>query len=451
MAGKASDPRSVVIYSLSWMPSQTDGVAVRMMAHTKELVARGVKVTVITPSYELNGQAASESKHTRIPGVEHVLVDTVPMPVYQKNQCAAVTFKNLFLLMDTINKAKPDIVHVTQCSSILLFMAACLFNDVPMLISMHTDVTQIAARDGGFVKSLGGRRAALLQWMSVVVINSGYLVTALHGAVFFCVSHQARQICKDSYIPDSLIFKENWGPMVDRQTFRIDLPEAEVAKMRQKLTFGLPNVYLLVYLGRVTAEKDVQFLVDALKRAPKNVVLALVGPGSLATEFSKIHGKESRLHCTGELVGREEAALILRAADCCVSASVMETVGFTAMEALSCGTPMLAANAQGFAEHLDHGRNARLWTPGDEASFDKELAAMMATKREGDWAPEALRASMESASLTECTDRAIRAYHFGSRKIPFRRLRAIIANSLILMNKFLFKIPDFFMATKKIA
>merc|ERR1712060_694115 len=88
----------------------------------------------------------------------------------------------------------------------------------------------------------------------------------------------------------------------------------------------------------------------------------------------------------------------------------METVGFNALETLSCGTPFLAANAQGFAMHLDHGVNARLFTPQDPVSFDKELGILMATKQEGSWSREALRASMEKASIEHCTDRALRAY-----------------------------------------
>merc|ERR1719203_122352 len=101
----------------------------------------------------------------------------------------------------------------------------------------------------------------------------------------------------------------------------------------------------------------------------------------MVEEPKPLHGPERRLHCTGEMLGREDVALALRAADCCVSASTMETIGFTAMEAISCGTPMLAANAQGFAEHLSHGVNARLFTPNDEESFDRELDTLMATGR----------------------------------------------------------------------
>ncbi|CAE8612634.1 unnamed protein product, partial [Polarella glacialis] len=78
-------PKSVLIYSLSWLPGQVDGIAVRMMAQVQELVERGVKVTLMVPSYDLPGQALSVSadkpKHTTMPGVELVLLDTMPMPV----------------------------------------------------------------------------------------------------------------------------------------------------------------------------------------------------------------------------------------------------------------------------------------------------------------------------------------------------------------------------------
>merc|ERR1712192_18586 len=176
------------------------------------------------------------------------------------------------------------------------------------------------------------------------------------------------------------------------------------------------------------AEKDVQFLVDALQRAPKHVILALVGSGSMANELAKKHGFEERLHCTGDFVGRHQVALALRAADCCVSASTMETVGFTAMESLSCGTPMIAANAQGFALHLRHGVNARLYTPHDEASFDRELDAMLATKREANWSPEALRESMAYASVDVCTDVALDVYSIAAARVPSRRLLRLLAS-----------------------
>merc|ERR1719203_2073260 len=135
----------------------------------------------------------------------------------------------------------------------------------------------------------------------------------------------------------------------------------------------------------------------------------------MVEEPKPLHGPERRLHCIGEMLGREHVALALRAADCCVSASTMETIGLTAMEAVSCGTPFLAANAQGFAEHLDHGENARLWEPHNAASFDQELTALMKDHGRGQWAREPLRKSMAWASLADCTDNALQAYLFAKR------------------------------------
>lgn len=410
-AGKAPLPKTVLVYSHSWLPGQVDGVAIRMMAHVKALVERGSKVTVVTPDFSVDGQKAPELN--AIPGVEHITLATIRTPVYRKNLCMELSLRNLFALMAVIRRVQPEVVHGAQEASMQVLATACILCNVPLVVSMHTDVASIATADAGF-STLGGLAGRVHARLAVFFVFWGYRNWALAGTYFFPVSKQARSMLRDAGVRDMRVAPIEWGPMVDRQTFRIDRPEKAVAASRERLTFGLPDAYLLVYMGRITAEKDIQFLVDALERAPRRVVLALVGAGSMVPELKKLHGPERRLYCTGDFVGREEVANCLRAADCCVSASVMETVGFTAMETLSCGTPMLAARAQGFAEHLSHGVNARLFTPGDASSFDQELAAMMATKPTGSWSPEALRASMDSASVETCTDRALHVYRGAS-------------------------------------
>lgn len=300
-------------------------------------------------------------------------------------------------------------MHATQEASLQVLVAACALSDVPVIISLHTDVAQIAARDEGF-SSLGGTIGRLHSWSAVLFTHWGYRNWALAGANYFPVSKQSMVILRNAGVPEQRVAPVIWGPMVDRNQFRVDLPDDKVSETRKRLTFGMQTSFLMVYVGRVTAEKDIQFLVDAHKRAPKHVVLALIGPGSMAEELKQFHGPEHRLYCTGELASRDEVALIFRAADLHVSASRMETVGFTAMESISCGTPMLAANAQGFAMYLTHGVNARLFTPGSVESFDSELAELMNTKREGSWSRESLRGTMEMASIDACTDRAFQAY-----------------------------------------
>mmetsp|Transcript_53085 Transcript_53085/g.153091 ORF Transcript_53085/g.153091 Transcript_53085/m.153091 type:complete len:439 (+) Transcript_53085:66-1382(+) len=425
-------PRSVLVYSHSWLPGQVDGVAVRMMAHAKAMSARGIRVVVVTPDFLPAGEPGLPPQPCPIPGVEHVLLQTRWMPIYKKNFCMGYSVTNLRRLIEVIRRVRPDYVHGTQEASMQVLVTACLLCDVPLIISVHTDTTQIAARDDCSC-------TLVPRWAMVGLANWGYRIWSLGGATYFPVSTQARALLGSAGVKEKHISPQSWGPMVDRDLFRIDQPEADVAKARSELTFGIPDAFLMIYVGRVTAEKDIGFLVEALARHPKKVVLALVGPGSLTEGLRKLHGPEHRIHCTGKSVSREMVALYMRASDCCVSASVMETVGFLAMEALSCGTPMLAANAQGFAEHLSHGVNARLWTPHDEASFDTELRTLMETPRSGNWTPEALRASIASASVETCTDRALASYAY-SRRPDKRLLRLAVTVAYFALNLLVFQI-----------
>mmetsp|Transcript_51952 Transcript_51952/g.96097 ORF Transcript_51952/g.96097 Transcript_51952/m.96097 type:complete len:447 (+) Transcript_51952:68-1408(+) len=431
-------PRCVVLYSHSWLPGQVDGVAVRMMAHTRELVKRGVKVVVMTPDFVCDDeQATSPVPLESIAGVaEHIRLKTAWVPVYRKNKCLQMSLENLRTVCEVLQRTKPDYLHATQEASLQVLACAAMLCDIPLVISMHTDVIQIAISDAGFSSFLGsGTLGRIHTRIAMAFVNWGYRNWASSGGNFFTVSKQARIMLKNAGVVEHRVAPGIWGPMVDRETFRIDLPEAKVQEKRRKLTFGLENAFLLVYVGRVTAEKDVQFLVDALDRAPSNVVLAIVGNGSMVKDLKERHGKENRLHCDGEFMGREEVALSMRASDACVSASTMETIGFTAMEALSCGTPMLAVNAQGFAEHLQHGVNARLWKPYDTDSFDAELAALMKTERTGSWSAEGLRNSMAEASVVACTDRVLAAYQHAS--LPaWRRLRCLVAMFFFFINWF---------------
>jgi glycosyltransferase involved in cell wall biosynthesis len=446
VSGQLPAPSRVIIYAHSWLPSQVDGVAVRMMAHVAELVGRGTEVWVVTPDFVDPDKPDAERKPlTKIEGVkEHIAMSSAWTPVYRKNMCMAFTIRNFLDILALVRRVKPDYVHGTVEASMQFWALACLLCDVPLICSFHTDITQIANRDAAF-SFLGANLLGRLHTRAAVFFaNWGYRNWSYCGAHYLAVSNQAKTCLRDAGVYDSKVAPGIWGPMVDRSMFCLDLPKDKVAAAREDLTFGIKDAFVMSYVGRVTAEKDIQFLVDAHKRAVKKgeqggnggrkPILVMVGPGSMCPELKKLHGKEHRIHCTGEFVSREEVALKLRASDCCVSASTMETVGFIAMEALSCGIPCLMARAQGFAEHLSHDVNARLWTPLDEASFDQELETLMATKREGKWSPEGLRESMESASVPYCTDRALRAYIYAGAGADNWGLRVVFGVFMTWLN-----------------
>jgi len=127
---------------------------------------------------------------------------------------------------------------------------------------------------------------------------------------------------------------------------------------RENLTFGHPHDFLLVTAGRVSPEKDINFLVK-LVRFFRNrglaVRLAIIGDGPARDDFIGLHGDPATgIWFVPGFLQQNELAAFYASADVVASASTFETFGYTALEAMACGTPFLGPNAQGFRDVVAH-------------------------------------------------------------------------------------------------
>merc|ERR1719330_385151 len=122
-----------------------------MMGHVRQLVSRGIEVVVVTPDYALPG--GPEGGPEKIPGAyRHVALESDLFPVYRKNMTGKLSFKNLLALVRIIREERPECIHATQAPESMIFSAASLITNVPIVISMHTDVGQVATLDPAFKK-----------------------------------------------------------------------------------------------------------------------------------------------------------------------------------------------------------------------------------------------------------------------------------------------------------
>ena len=118
--------------------------------------------------------------------------------------------------------------------------------------------------------------------------------------------------------------------------------EREVAEVRAR--FALPENYLL-WVGSLR-HPDPGKLVAKLVAAPRELPLVLVGPASpWAHELADVT-------LTGQ-VGDDDLAALYTGADALVVASRDEGFGLSAVEALACGTPVVACEAPALREVLD--------------------------------------------------------------------------------------------------
>ena len=142
----------------------------------------------------------------------------------------------------------------------------------------------------------------------------------------------------------------DWGvPRVQRQPLGVDCTvfHPRRADPAWRAALGLPaDARLLVFAGRFAPEKNLSVLVDAVRRLGPRYWLLAIGAGPNVP--------------TGERVIRHALqpdaiplATALASSDVFVHAGAQETFGLSVLEALACGTPVVARAAEGLAELVD--------------------------------------------------------------------------------------------------
>jgi alpha-1,6-mannosyltransferase len=124
---------------------------------------------------------------------------------------------------------------------------------------------------------------------------------------------------------------------------------------------------VLVYLGRFAPEKHLDVLATAVERLGAPYVLLAIGAGPVPP-------RGRRVRTLPFLGGVDEVATALASADAFVHAGDQETFGLSALEAMACGTPVVARRAAGLAELVDDTVGASV----DSARAEDYAAAIVA-------------------------------------------------------------------------
>ncbi|MBD2302202.1 glycosyltransferase [Nostoc sp. FACHB-87] len=136
----------------------------------------------------------------------------------------------------------------------------------------------------------------------------------------------------------------------------------------------------LLFVGRVTAEKNVPQLIDAfpiIAAKVPDVHLVIVGSGPLDAEIRRRAAKfGSGITIWGESHGTELLGWFARA-DIFVNPSVTENFCTTTNEALASGTPVVAVTAPSTSEQVFPGQNGFLAEPNNPRDFAQKVIAIL--------------------------------------------------------------------------
>lgn len=131
-------------------------------------------------------------------------------------------------------------------------------------------------------------------------------------------------------------------------------------KMRARLTDGHPEDKLLLYVGRLAAEKEVERCRDILQALP-GVRLAIVGDGPHGQKLEQYFAGTAA-HFAGYLKG-VDLAEAYASADVAFLPSRTEALGLVLLEAMAAGCPVVAPRAGGVTDIVHDGVTGYLYDP----------------------------------------------------------------------------------------
>lgn len=137
----------------------------------------------------------------------------------------------------------------------------------------------------------------------------------------------------------------------------------------------------ILFLGRVTGEKQIDVLLDAFARLPRDLdaKLDIVGGGDLFHQLQRYAAKigvDDRTTFHG-LVTDAELRRMLTRSTVFAMPSIAELQSIATMEAMASGLPVVAANAMALPHLVHDGENGFLFQPGDADDLAGRLEAVL--------------------------------------------------------------------------
>jgi len=339
-------PRKILLMVEPTPFTHVSGYANRFKEMLKFLSKAGDEVEVLTcdtktPQKDLPTESFGHK-------IEHTLGFTFPL----YNQIALTVDLPDMKGSSMIDRLKPDLIHVTSPGFMVLaaiFYARTMC--VPLVMSYHTHLPSYAINYLGFIPGI-----EKFAWELLRFAHSRADLTLV-------TSPQIQQELIDNGIPRVDV----WRKGIDTERFD---PKFRNAEMRNLMTDGNPDDFLMVYVGRLGAEKNIKDVRDILEKMP-NARFAVVGKGPQKEELEK-YFKGTKTVFLGQRSG-DELSQAFASADAFIMPSDSETLGFVVLESMASGVPVVGCNAGGIPSIITNEEDGFLVENGDIDGYVKRL------------------------------------------------------------------------------
>ncbi|MZQ74969.1 MAG: glycosyltransferase [Peptoclostridium sp.] len=303
---------------------------------------------------------------------------------FQINKYISVFEKEI---KEAVNQFMPDIIH---CQHLWIAPYCASKLNVPYVVTAHGTDIKGFCRDERYHKYAleGAKKAA-------AVITISKQVDA-DVEKYYGVESGRRRLILNGF--DEEIFRPK------------DVARAAVLK---SLNLNTEYDYVVSFVGKLTDFKGVDVLIRAAKiysQEIQNVITLIVGNGEKYDELVKLRDSlgVSNVYFLGHR-DQDVVSEIYNIADVSVVPSRNEPFGLVAIEALACGTPVVATNQGGLVDFIDDTIGS-LVPVEDDIALSEAIAAEILSPEKGERRQRAARKASEYFSWSRVVDDVVNLY-----------------------------------------
>ncbi len=362
----------VALFTETFLP-KIDGIVKVVCLTLEHYQRRGVEAVVI--AHERGVREYAGARVIGVPGV--------PAPFYPELR--------LGLPMPTtyrrVKAFQPDLIHVIHPVMIGLGgMLTARRLGVPVVASFHIDLMRISHFYGlGFLEP------------------AAWLLTRLtfnRAAVALAPS----KLIQQEMLANGVRRVGLWRRGVDAEAFH---PRYRDAAMRAALSDGHPEDTVLLYVGRVSVEKQIEQIRAVLEQVP-GTRLAIVGDGPHRPILEQ-HFAGLPVKFMGYLTG-DDLARAYASADIFAFTSALETFGLVVVEAMAAGLPVVSARVGGVVDVVQEGVTGYTFAVNDVAGLVDGVRAIVSAPGHREEMSRAARAFAETQSWPVMMDELLDVY-----------------------------------------
>lgn len=336
----------IAVVTETW-PPEVNGVALTLSKLVSQLSLKNHTIQLIRPRQDKSDKGQDHQ------GWSEILLRGLPIPKYPQLKLGLPSKK---ALIKAWTQKRPDLVHIAtegplgwsalQAARVLRLPVTSDFRTNFHTYSKHYGVGWLSKPIVAYLRKFHNRTACTM-------VPTRALKADLQASGFENLRVVARGV-------DTDLFHAGQRDTSMRASWRAD-----------------EESIVLLSVGRLAAEKNLDLIVNvykALKNGNRPVKLVFAGDGP--------YRQQLQTHCPDAIFmgmcSHEQLAVLYASADLFLFPSLTETFGNVTLEALACGTPVLAFDCAAASELVQDNHNGWL-VPGDDAQ-KYVLKALQITK-----------------------------------------------------------------------